>query len=86
MTMAVALLMQSQLIAWRSNGVGAYKPNLWIAANRAFNEFYCWPHQDFLSSLDGSKATGNTLSLRPPSGKLEFGSISELVLHVLRVA
>lgn len=81
-----ALLMRSQLAAWRSNGVGSYKPKYWVATNRSFNEFYFWSHQEFLSSLDKSTATANTLTLRPPKTKLVFGSVPQLALHILRKA
>lgn len=78
------LLMQSQLSAWRSSGGGAYKPKIWVAANRSFNEFYFWAHADFLPALDRTKAKGKTITLRPPSSKLAFKHVSELALHILR--
>lgn len=81
-----ALLMQSQLAAWRTIGTGAYKPQYWVAANRSFNKFYFWSHAEFLPILDRSKAKSNTLTLRPPSSRLEFKHVSELALHVLRQA
>lgn len=46
-----ALLMQSQILAWRSSGAGTYKPESWVAANREFTEFYFWPHAAFCPSL-----------------------------------
>ncbi len=81
-----ALLMQSQLIAWRSSGSGAYKPEYWVAANRSFDRYYFWKHEHFLPILDKSKAKTNTLTLHPPPERVEFLSISELALHVLREA
>lgn len=81
-----ALLMQRQLSAWRSAGRGAYKPQFWVASNRSFNTFYFWNHEDFLPALDKSKATGKTLTLRPPSTRLSFKSVPELALHILRSA
>lgn len=79
-----ALLMQSQLAAWRNIGSGAYKPKYWVAANRSFDKFYFWTHADFLPILDRSKATTNVLKLFPPEEHVEFLSIPELALHVLR--
>lgn len=81
-----AQLMQSQLKAWRSMGHGAYKPQYWVAANRSFDRFYFWSHEEFLPNLDKSKATTKTLSMGSPSSRLEFNNISELALHVLRRA
>ncbi|RDI99294.1 hypothetical protein DVT68_00040 [Dyella solisilvae] len=81
-----AMLMQSQLAAWRSSGGGAYKPEFWVAANREFKTFYFWHHADFLPSLDQSAATGATLTLAAPKAKLSFATVPELALHLLRVA
>ena len=81
-----ALLMRSQLVAWRTAGTGSYKPRYWVAANRSFNEFYFWSHQEFLPSLDSSAATANTLILRPPRTRISFPSVPQLALHVLREA
>ena len=81
-----ALLMQSQLAAWRSDGSGSYKPKYWIAANRSFDKFYFWTHEHFLPLLDKSKAKTNTLTLRPPLEREVFPSIPQLALHVLRAA
>jgi hypothetical protein len=79
-----ALLMQSQLAAWRSSGSGAYKPKYWVAANRSFDRFYFWKHEQFLSILDKSNAKTNTLTLYPPPERVEFLSIPQLALHLLR--
>lgn len=81
-----ALLMQSQLAAWRTSGSGAYKPEFWVASNRSFDNFYFWKHSDFLPILDQSKARTNTLTLHPPAARIEFASISVLALHLLREA
>lgn len=81
-----ALLMQSQLVAWRSTGSGAYKPRCWVAANRSFDRFYFWEHEHFLPILDKSKAKTKTLTLYPPPERVEFLSIPQLALHVLREA
>lgn len=81
-----ALLMQSQLSAWRSTGSGAYKPKYWVAANRSFDRFYFWRHEHFLPVLDKSKAKTNTLTLYPPIERVEFASVPELALQVLREA
>ncbi len=81
-----AMLMQRQLTAWRSSGTGAYKPQYWVAANRLFNRFYFWTHVDFMPILDDSQAKSKTLTLRPPSSRLEFKDVSEVALHVLRQA
>lgn len=78
------LLMQSQLAAWRTLGRGSHKPHFWIAANRPFKKFYFWRHDAFLPTLDRSKAKGVTLTLRPPTARVEFAGCSELALHVLR--
>lgn len=80
-----ALLMQSQILAWRSAGPGSYKPAAWIAANREFSEFNYWPHSAFLSSVDQCTAARKTHTLAAPKDRLVFGSIPELALHVLRV-
>ncbi|HDS1556794.1 hypothetical protein A7X93_01350 [Stenotrophomonas maltophilia] len=80
-----ALVMQSQLAAWRTSGTSAYKPRYWVAANREFNEFYFWSHHHFLPILDNSKATGN-IELTAPKQRIAFNSISELALHILREA
>jgi len=81
-----ALLMQSQLSAWRTSGNGAYKPNFWVAANRSFDTYYFWTHADFLPSLDKSKAKSKTLTLRPPSSLITFKHLQELALHILKSA
>jgi hypothetical protein len=80
-----ALLMQSQICAWRSTGSGSYKPSGWVAANREFTEFYYWPHSAFVSSLDRCAAARKTHTLSAPKDRLAFSSIAELALHVLRV-
>ena len=81
-----ALLMQSQILAWRSSGTGAYKPASWVAANREFNEFYIWPHTAFSPSLDRCTAARKTHKLAAPKDRLVFSSIPELALHILRGA
>lgn len=80
-----ALLMQSQILAWRSKGTGSYKPESWIAANREFNQFYFWHHSAFVPSLDRCGATRKTHTLSAPKERLAFSSIPELALHILRV-
>ena len=80
-----ALLMQSQIQAWRTNGAGAHKPIFWVAVNREFNRFYFWKHDDFLPRLDNTVATGNA-TLLPPNEREEFTSASALALHLLREA
>jgi len=79
-----ALLMQSQILAWRGCGLGSYKPQYWVAANREFNEFYFWPHSAFVPSLDSCGARRKTHTLAAPKDRLVFSSIPELVLHLLR--
>lgn len=79
-----ALLMQSQLQAWRSNGNGAHMPAFWVATNRPFDRFYFWSHAEFLPILDKTAATGNTVTLLPPKGQKEFLSVNALALHILR--
>lgn len=81
-----AQLMQSQVLAWRSEGRGAYKPSSWVAANREFSEFYFWPHASFVSSLDRCSAARKTHQLAAPKTRLTFSSIPELALHILRGA
>jgi len=81
-----ALLMQSQILAWRSFGSGSYKPVAWVAANREFTEFYYWPHSAFLPSLDRCAAARKTHTLAAPKDRLVFPSIPELALHVLRAS
>jgi len=82
----VALLMQSQILAWRSSGNGAHKPGSWVAANREFDQFYFWPHAAFVPSLDRCGATRKTHKLAVPKDRLCFDSIPELALHILRGA
>lgn len=36
---------QSQIQEWRRKGEGGHSPDLWVAANVAMNEFYCWDHK-----------------------------------------
>ena len=79
-----ALLMQSQLQAWRSNGNGSHKPIYWVATNRAFDRFFFWSHGEFLPILDTTSAKANTLTLLPPRSSKEFSNVSALALHVLR--
>jgi hypothetical protein len=79
-----ALLMRSQILAWRSSGPGAYKPQAWVAANREFREFYYWPHSSFVPSLDRCSANRQTHILAAPKDRVVFGSIPELVLYLLR--
>jgi len=80
----VALLMQSQILAWRSSGPGAYKPQAWVASNREFSEFYYWTHETFLLSLDKCSAARKTHTLVAPRRRLVFSNMPELVLHILR--
>lgn len=79
-----ALLMQSQILAWRSAGPGAYKPEAWVAANREFTEFYYWPHSSFVPSLDRCSAARNTHKLVAPKDRSIFTTIPELALQILR--
>lgn len=79
-----ALLMRSQILAWRSSGPGAYKPVAWVATNREFSAFYYWRHESFVAVLDRCKAQRDSYDLPPPKDRLEFNSIPELVLHLLR--
>ena len=81
-----ALLMRGQIVAWRSSGTGSYKPMFWVAANREFSQFYFWPHEAFVASLDRCGATRKTHTLAAPKERLSFASIPELALHLLRVA
>ena len=81
-----ATLMSSQVRAWRSTGSSKYSPDAWVAANRAFDTFYFWPHSDFVRQLDKCTATQPSHKLAAPRDRLSFSSIPELALHVLRVA
>jgi hypothetical protein len=78
------LLMQSQIRAWRASGTGAYKPHYWVATNRRFDEFFCWPHATF-EGLHSTTAAGATAQLSAPSDRARFHSVAELALHILRV-
>lgn len=80
-----ALLMQSQILAWRTNGPGAYKPEAWVGTNREFSEFYYWPHAAFAPSLNRCQATRKTHILAAPKDRHVFSSVPELALHILRV-
>lgn len=79
-----ALLMQSQLQAWRSSGNGSHKPIYWVGTNRTFDKFFFWSHGEFLPILDTTAARANTVTLLPPQSRKEFSSVSALALHVLR--
>jgi hypothetical protein len=79
------LLMQSQILAWRSIGSGSYKPAAWVAANRDFSEFYYWTHDSFLPSIDRCGAARKTHTLAAPNDRLVFRSVAELALHILRM-
>ena len=81
---ARALLMQSQLQAWRSNGNGSHRPIYWVATNRAFDKFFFWSHGEFLPILDTTTAKAKTVTLLPPQSRNEFSSVNALALHVLR--
>lgn len=81
-----ALLMRSQIVAWRSAGSGAYKPDAWVAADREFREFYFWPHAVFAPSLSRCSANRKTHVLAAPKDRVAFNSIPELVLYLLRWA
>ena len=76
-------LMQNQLKSWRSNGLGNYKPNCWIAVSNAFDAFYLWEHTDFVSALDKSKSKQKTVSITGPKTRREFKTVSELSLAIL---
>lgn len=78
------LLMQSQLKAWRSDGIGAHKPDFWVATNRAFDTFFFWSHAEFLPVLARTAASTNTLTLLPPARRLKFPCAATLALHILR--
>jgi len=57
------LLMQSQLRAWRTSGLGQHKPEFWIAASNSFDAFYFWRHEDFVPILDRSRNNQDTVTL-----------------------
>jgi hypothetical protein len=78
-----ALLMQTQINAWRTAGRSRYKPRFWVATNRAFDRFYSWTHAEFLPALDACKAPRNQ-DVSAPKSREEFTSIALLALHVLR--
>jgi hypothetical protein len=77
-------LMRVQLRAWRGSGTGAHKPAFWVATNRAFDSFFCWPHSAFTPILDATTATGKTVMLLPPGSRNAFSSVGLLALHILR--
>jgi hypothetical protein len=79
-----ALLMQSQIRAWRSSGTSSYRPNGWVAANRDFDQFYYWRHDTFVETLDRCTASQKTHNLAAPKVRLAFPTVAELALHVLR--
>lgn len=81
-----ALLMRSQILAWRSKGNGSYKPASWVSTNREFNQFYFWPHSAYIASLDRCAETLPTHTLAAPKDRLFFPSVPELALHILRGA
>ena len=79
------LLMLSQIQAWHSTGSGSHKPDAWIAANRDFDEFYFWTHQQLLKLLDGVADAKRQREITAPKEKLVFKSPAALALHVLRL-
>lgn len=54
---------RGQLLAWRTQGTGAYQPRFWVASNRNLSEFYCWHHEDVRSKLDESKSSVDNIKL-----------------------
>ena len=76
-----------QLEAWRTTGKGNHKPYAWVAAKSDLNEFYYWPHNDFLKKLDDCRAKTEYPKICLPDDQLTtFKDIRMLVLHILRFA
>jgi hypothetical protein len=76
---------QSQLVAWRSGGTGAYVPRFWVTTDRDIKEFQCWKQASMLPRLDSTKSTVDNVSLSlsqyPPEHRSK--SIAELALYIL---
>jgi hypothetical protein len=79
-------LMQSQLQAWRGTGVQFHQPDYWVAVNEQFDQFLFWTHSDFLPALNSTHAQRRMVQFRPPAQALRFRRVSELALHILRMA
>lgn len=79
---------QGQLCAWRTNGIGHYRPQFWVATNRELTNYYCWHHSTLLPRLDSSNSRTANVSLSIAQYPPDFssGNISELALYVLRHA
>ncbi len=80
------LLMQSQLRAWRTDGLGKHRPEFWIAANNSFDVFYFWRHADFIPTLDRSQNNQDTVAFALPKQTKQFKTINQLALTILRAA
>lgn len=80
------LLMQSQLQAWKTSGVGGHKPDFWVAVSNTFDTFYLWEHSDFSTVLEKSRNKQKTVSLSLPSRIRSFSTVIELALAVLQRA
>jgi hypothetical protein len=80
------LLMQSQLLAWKTAGTSNLKPHFWISGNIPFNSFSIWRHEDILPVLDKSKAKSKTVHVAAPQSRKTFNTIPELALNIIRIA
>lgn len=79
---------QGQLRAWRTGGIGHYRPNFWVTTNRTLTEYSCWHHATLLPRLDQSSSTtaNVTLSLSKFPADYSTKSLPALALYVLRHA
>lgn len=79
-------LTQGQLQSWRTGGNGAYIPNAWVAASRAFDTFSYWTHDAYLPRLDRCRARSSQPKVRIPEDRESFEDVRGLALHILREA
>lgn len=76
---------QNQILAWRSNGVGNYKPKFWVATNRVLDRYYCWRHLSIVTRLDTTDSTADNVSLSVSNYPADFesSSLAELALFII---
>ena len=76
---------QGQLRAWRSDGMGAYRPRFWVATDLDIREFFCWHHSTLLPRLDASDSNVPDVQLSLAGYPADHHSLNfaELALFIL---
>lgn len=76
---------RGQLVSWRSNGTGAYRPRFWVASDRDLTEFFCWHHSTIARRLDSttSSVANVILSLSGYPSDHKSKHIAELARYIL---